>query len=947
MHSSTSDTIVQDQRPTEMTSTSMKKPAREPETKQDAKQAAEAESAASPASPKRPHSSQARTPMMKQYLKFKEEHPSEILFFRMGDFYEMFYEDADVVARVLGLTKTARHKGSADEHPMAGIPHHAIDRYLPRLIDAGYRVAIAEQVEDPKEAKGIVKRAIVDVITPGTITDERYLNPQSSNYLLMVHRKGKAMGLSWLDISTGQFRLMEIASRAPQLRAEIERIGPKEILIADKVSMAMGATPPTHSEWIKTHAELGHTVDMARRDVMLTMVPDWTVDRDTAVRSLREHFGVKSLEGFGINESSPAVTAAGALLQYASRMKAGQLGVIRRPRMMQSENFVRLDGATIRCLEIVSTLRGNQEATLYQALNHTVTSMGARLLREWLLCPLLNRERIESRQSVVAILKADSLSLAGLRESLQQVHDLERLAQKLSSGRANGRDLWRLKLSLENLPTVLKACQAAIASTTEPDGPFQKLLKGFSLHAELQQLLKDTIRDDPKNHPSEGPVIQDGFNEALDKWRNAASRSESILDEYKQSEVERTGIPSLKVGENRVFGFYIEVTNAHKSKVPDDYVRKQTLKNAERYITTRLKELEDMIVNAKDEALALETKIYDDLRESLTGVVHELQKTANILAHLDVLANFAEVATERGHVRPKLRDDTSIRILGGRHPILDAMPADEPFVPNDFCIGDAENGFVSLITGPNMAGKSTYIRQVALLTLMAQMGCFIPAESAEVGLCDRIFTRIGSADELARGLSTFMVEMVETANILNNATNRSLIVLDEVGRGTSTYDGVSIAWAMTEHIHDKIKARTLFATHYHELTTLSETKPGVKNYNVSVKEWQDEIIFLRKIVAGGADKSYGIHVARLAGVPKQVIARARVILDQLEQGDIDIKSSGPKATPVPKEPTEPQAQLSLFQSAKDPIHEKLADLDLNNMTPMQCMLALNELKTLL
>lgn len=894
----------------------------------------------------RPPSSAAKTPMMRQYLQFKEEHPKEVLFFRMGDFYEMFYEDAVLVGEVLGLHVTHRGKGP-DRYKMAGIPHHALDRYLPRMIAAGYRVAICEQVQDPKEVKGkdVVERKVIDIVTPGTLTEEKYLDPEIANYVLMVTRLRKTLGLSWLDLSTGRFFVMDIPAHEAALHAEIQRISPKEILLTDKVLMASGKEPPRRQAKITTDADLGHAVEAIRDGIMLTPVPDWTADKKNAVKELCEHFEVKSLEGFGVDARGPSAAAAGALLRYASDMKGGQVGAIRPPLSYRVDRFVRLDGATIRCLEIVSSMRSqDRTATLLGALNRTVTCMGARLLHDWLLSPLLNREAIEARLDCVAVLKEDALSLHSLRDGLQGVHDLERLAQKLASGRASGRDFMRLRNSLGRLPGVHGTLKTAIDNTSLPVDSFQKLLAGLGLHEDVYELLDQCLEDEPAPTPAEGKIFKAGFNEELDKLRELAGTGEGFIKTYQEEQSKATEIPSLKVGYNRVHGYYIEVTNAHKHKVPEGYQRRQTLKNAERYITTELKEFEENVLNAQDRILDLETKMFQKLREDLAGIVLDLQRTATVLAKLDVLANFAEIASERGYCRPQLRDDKTIKIVNGRHPVLDAMATDEPFVPNDFLIGDDENGTLGIITGPNMAGKSTYIRQAALLVLMAQVGCYLPADEVELGLCDRIFTRIGSADELAKGLSTFMVEMVETANILNNATDRSLIVLDEVGRGTSTYDGVSIAWAMSEFIHDRIKARTLFATHYHELTGLATSKKGARNYNVSVREWQDEIIFLRKIIQGGADKSYGIQVARLAGVPKSVLDRAKVILRQLEDGSFESGNdplfSKSSAAPGP-------TQLSLFADAKDEIRDKLKDIDLNNMTPLQAMLALSELKQML
>ena len=904
----------------------------------------------------RPRAADARTPMMKQYLSFKEAHPDEVLFFRMGDFYEMFFEDAEIVSEALGLTLT-RRSSKAESYPMAGIPYHALDRYLPRMIESGFRVAICEQVEDPADVKGrsIVEREIVDIVTPGTLTDERYLEPGDPCFSLMIVRYRSRLGLAWLDISTGQFLTLELPARTDLLEAEIQRIQPREILLPDKVMHAMGAEPPERGEKIRTDADLGHLVDAARDGVMLSPVPDWTVERKQALRALCEHFEVSGVEGFGLERESLAVTAAGALLQYAGRMKAGRLGALRPPKAWRSERFVRLDGATIRTLELVSKLRGRESGrhgTLLGTLDKTVTNMGSRLLRDWILSPLLSREEIEQRHDVVTLFREDGLSLAAFREALRGVHDLERLAQRMASGRATPRDLANLRASLQRMPALHAAARDLLERARAPVESFEDLLAGVSEHVELRTRLEETLDDAPALSPSEGPIIRDGFNADLDQLRGLATEGETYLENYRLAEAERTGISSLKIGNNKVFGYYLEVTNAHKDKVPPDYIRKQTLKNAERYITPDLKEFEEKILSATEKSVALEGEIFQALRELAAESARALQVTAEAVAQLDVLAGFADLAGSRGYVRPTLRDDERIAIRAGRHPVVDAMGGEEPFVPNDFRVGD-EDGLVAIITGPNMAGKSTYIRQVALLVHMAQIGCFVPADEAEIGLVDRIFTRIGSADELTRGLSTFMVEMVETANILNNASSRSLIVLDEVGRGTSTYDGVSIAWAMTEYIHNKLGARTLFATHYHELTALSQELIGVRNYSVSVREWQDEIVFLRKIIQGGADKSYGIQVARLAGVPKTVIRRAKVILAALEDGNVD--ADGAALFTRHLGGRRHDGQMSLFSAPQpvvmeepepDPVREAVEALNINDMTPLEALMKLKELQDL-
>ena len=798
------------------------------------------------------------TPMMKQYRRVKAEAPPDsVLFFRLGDFYEMFFEDAKRAAPILEVVLTNR--GGV---PMCGIPYHAVDTYLPRLLDAGVKVAIAEQMEDPKQAKGIVKREIKKIITPGTVVEANALAPSVNNFLAAVAKSGKKFGLALLDISTGDFRVTELDSW-DEADMEIQKAAPSEHLFPASMPLDLGWSgemPPSSGNgcW--------------------TPLDDWMFDLDMAEESLSRHFGVASLDGFGCAGMTAGLAAAVAVLRYASDNLRRDASHVRTLKPYDTGANVVLDAATRRNLELVEPMPGgDRDSTLLGVLDDTLTPMGGRLIREWILRPPRGGEIVNARLDAVGFFKDDPLMLAETRELLAPVRDMERIIARVNIGSATPRDMLALSNGLAAAPglrTLLDETDIPLLVDTG---------SGLDGCDDLVAEIETRLVENPPATIADGGVIREGVSADLDEFRAAASEGKNWITALQVSEQERTGIKNLKVKYNKVFGYHIEVSKTNLHLVPDDYIRKQTIANGERFITPELKEMENKILGAEDKAKALEAKLFQELREMAAKRTGEIQRTASAIAALDVLACLADRAAKLRYNRPRMTDDPVLEIKGGRHPVLDAAMTEERFVPNDTSL-DADAGNLMIITGPNMAGKSTYIRQVALLTIMAHMGSFIPADSAEIGVVDRVFTRVGASDDISRGRSTFMVEMIEMATILNNVTPRSLVVLDEIGRGTSTFDGVSIAWAVAERLHDHqaSKARALFATHYHELTELALTRKGVKNYNVAVKEYGDQIIFLRQIVPGASDKSYGIHVAKLAGLPQPVVDRANEILDNLE-----------------------------------------------------------------
>jgi len=802
------------------------------------------------------------TPMMKQYRQMKADIPADaVLLFRLGDFYEMFFEDAKRVSELLGLVYTQRAGV-----PMCGFPYHALEVHLPKLLESRVKVAIADQMEDPRLAKGIVKREITRIITPGTVTDSNVLEPEQNNFLVGLMRGKDRYGLACLEVSTGEFKVTEL-DIADELETELHRLGARECLIPSSL----------HQEWSRDQ-RFPYTADK----ILWTPLDDWIFARDAATELLQRQFGVASLDGFGCRDLPLAVGAAGAVLHYATETLRLASGHFRRLFVYSTHNCMELDAATQRHLELVEPLLGHsRDSTLLSVMDETVTPMGGRMLREWLQRPLFDLDAIVARHDVVAAFRDDPLTLAEIRETITGIRDLERIIARLNIGSANARDLVALGHSLELLPGLRQLL----------DGFDIPLLNDLKLRLHLLPEARDriaaAIAGDPPAPLTDGGIIRAGYNKDLDDFRNASTEGKNWLASIQVKEQERTGIKSLKVKYNQVFGYYIEISKANLSLAPSDYIRKQTLVNAERFITPELKELESKILGAEEKAKALEYQLFQELREYLLPFTASIQDTAAALAAIDVLGALAECARKYNYVRPHMTDDLVIDIRAGRHPVLDARMQSERFVPNDTYL-DGDDNRMMIITGPNMAGKSTYIRQTALLVIMAQCGSFIPADGATIGLADRVFSRVGASDDLARGQSTFMVEMVETANILNHATPRSLIILDEIGRGTSTYDGLSIAWAVAEYLHDTPDrcARTQFATHYHELTELAKTRRGVKNYNVAVKEYGEQVIFLRQIVPGGTDKSYGVHVARLAGLPQKVVDRANEILENLENNSV-------------------------------------------------------------
>ena len=864
----------------------------------------------------------AETPVMAQFADAKARYPDALLFFRMGDFYELFHDDAKVAANALGLTLTARDRER--KIPMAGVPVRAADGYLARLLAQGHKVAICEQLTEPGQGKKILERGVVRVLTPGTITEDEGLEPRASNFLLAVRpptkRAGrKRYGLAWVDLSTGRFLVADVD--APDFESEVARIGPAELLL------------PEDAQGTETAALLQ---DVTRAAV--TFVPPWTAEADGAARALKEHFRVASLRAFGLDRKPPCLAAAGAALEYLRTTQLTSLEHVTRIERHDPKGTLVLGPTTRRRLDLVERFDGSRDATLLSTLDRTNTAMGGRMLREWILAPLTDRAAIERRLDGVEEFVKDGFLRRDLREAFGSVRDVERILARVATNRANARDLQALGRSLETLPAVRALLDGAYSKTLE------SLREGIDTHEALSARLALAIADEPPATTTDGGMIRAGFDADLDELRTLSRDAKTWIADYQAKEAERTGIPKLKVGFNRVFGYYLEVTNAHKDKVPDDYQRKQTLTNAERYVTPELREYEEKVVRADDRARDLERRLFQTLRDEVAAQIPALQRTAAVLAELDALAGLAEIAAGSDYVRPEILEDRTLELRDARHPVVEhALEGGERFVANDTVLDAGLR--ISLITGPNMSGKSTYIRQTALLVLMAQMGSFVPASSARVGIADRIFTRVGAEDDLARGQSTFMVEMSEVAYILHHATENSLVILDEVGRGTSTFDGIAIAWALTEYLSEVTGARTLFATHYAELTRLAEELPSVQNLNVAVREWGDRIVFLRRIHEGAADRSYGIHVAQLAGVADAVVERARAILENLERSEEDAAERivfGDEPSPAARD-----VQLGLFAPPPpSPAIEALRELDLDELTPLEALNRLAELKRL-
>ncbi len=826
--------------------------------------------------------------MMAQYRKIRRELPEDtILFFRLGDFYEMFFDDAKTASDILDITLTKRHNT-----PMCGIPYHSASGYLERLVRAGKKVAICEQIEDPATAKGVVKRDVTRIVTPGTILDEVQLDGNQNNFLAGLYRAKTRFGLAMLDLSTGEFWIEE-TDEVANVQANLSRYAPAECIVAEEQM-----DDPSFGE-----------LGLETTNTLLTACEGWTFEATSANDFLLRHFNVHSLEGFGCASMPPAVGAAGAVLYYVKTELRRNLSHVRNLRVKNPADYMLMDETTATNLELVAPINSNRQAckaTLLHILDSTCTAMGGRLLREWLLRPLNNLEQITARHDAVDLMVNNQSYLRSLRDVLGDIKDVERLISRIGSTSGNPRDVRAMGVSLQQMP-MIKALLNGKGTILEQLG------EQITSLPELVVLIDSAIVDEPPINLKDGGVIRPDYHAELDELRDAATLGRKWLAEYQAAEMERTGIKSLKVRHNKVFGYYIEVSKSNLELVPEDYIRKQTLVNAERFITPELKEYENKILGAQERSVGLEQEIFTEIRRQAVEHLETIQGNAMAIAQVDVLAAFAERALSNNYARPIINDSGRIQIQDGRHPVVEQMPDAERFVPNDTVL-DRETHQLIIITGPNMAGKSTYIRQVALITIMAHMGCFVPAASAEIGIVDRVFTRVGASDDLARGRSTFMVEMQETANILNNATPRSLIVLDEIGRGTSTFDGISIAWSVAEFLckNEAMRAKTLFATHYHELTDLALTLPNVQNFSVLVKEKGHAITFLRKIVPGAADKSYGIQVARLAGLPDEVIERASDILKNLEEGELGDTGQPKLAKKRPHKLKANVSQLDLF-----------------------------------
>ncbi|MEQ9309611.1 MAG: DNA mismatch repair protein MutS [Balneolaceae bacterium] len=886
-------------------------------------------------------SARKQTPLMRQYTEIKEQHPGTILLFRVGDFYETFMEDAVLVSKELGITLTKRNNGG-DQTPLAGFPFHALDSYLPKLVKKGYKVAVCDQTESPEEAKKagrkIVEREVMEITTPGVTMSDKLLETKRNNYIISIYWSKDRIGVAFSDISTGEFGLSEVGEH--ELDSLLAAIQPSEVLVQSKLKNKLG------QEFLRFN---------------ISYIEDWVYEGDYAYKLLTEHFKTHSLKGFGVEELKTAHFAAGSLLHYMKETQKAYLRHLRRLYAYESNEFMSLDPATKRNLELTASLQeGGVDGTLISIMDKTSTAMGGRLLRRWIMRPLKKLKPIQQRLDAVEELYKSHDVRNTLREELEQVGDLERLISRICMGRTNARDVVQIQLSLTQIPRI-KAQFAAV------DNPLlQDINKRMKLLIEVQERIKEVLNDDPPASIRDGNMIRTGFNSELDELRDIAKNGKTYIAKIKDQLSAETGISSLKIGYNKVFGYYIEVTNAHKNKVPETFIRKQTLVNAERYITPELKEIEEKILSSEERSKTLEFELFEEVRLFVAEFADDIQQIAFAIAQLDCLQGFAEIAFRNNYAKPEVRESEEISIKKGRHPVVErSLPLGEPFIPNDIELNNSDQQ-IMIITGPNMAGKSIILRQTGLIVLLAQVGSFVPAESASIGMVDKIFTRVGASDNLAAGESTFLVEMNEAANILNNATPRSLILLDEVGRGTSTFDGLSIAWSLAEYLHNHgaVAAKTLFATHYHELNELEQMYDRIKNFNVQVKEHNGKVIFLRKLIRGGADHSYGIQVANMAGLPDIVINRAKEILINLERHSLDItnkngsiegKASTSKAAAKNLsqkiEKQEEIEQMSLFNTHIDPrvetLMNKIEAIDPNRMTPIEALMLVSELKRML
>lgn len=885
-------------------------------------------------------SAKKQTPLMRQYNQIKEEHPQTILLFRVGDFYETFGSDAELVSRELGITLTKRNNGG-DQTPLAGFPFHALDSYLPKLVNKGFKVAICEQTEDPESAKKagrkIVEREVTEITTPGLSLSEKVLNHNRNNYIFSIYKEGITLGCAFADISTGEFGALECEDQ--EIDAILSMFEPSELVIA-----------ASQKKWANERFSF----------LNISLADSWMYEGEYARDQLLSHFNTHSLKGFGVESMELAQRAAGVLLQYIKDNQKRVMGHIRRMYRYEQSDYMSLDSSTKRNLELSSSMHeGKLEGSLISVLDQTITPMGGRLLRRWLTHPLKKLDSIQLRLKRVEILFEQRTVRTDIRESLKKIGDLERLISRICVGRCSARDIRQLGYSLQVIPELM-----AHTAELESDTLGQEL-QSLPDSSEWVDYIEKHIADEPPATIRDGGIIRTGWNPELDELRDIAQNGKKYIAKIKDALTQEVGIPSLKIGYNKVFGYYIEVTNAHKDKVPDHFIRKQTLVNAERYITPELKEIEEKILSAEDKSKALEADLFEQVREHLAQFADGIQRIATVISTLDVYQSLAQIAFTNGYVKPELDQGSTLEIIKGRHPVVErSLPVGEPFIPNDICL-DQQDEQIMIITGPNMAGKSIILRQTGLIVLLAQIGSYVPAERARIGLVDKIFTRVGASDNLAAGESTFLVEMNEAANILNNATEHSLILLDEVGRGTSTFDGLSIAWALAEYLHNHVPvaAKTLFATHYHELNALESMYERIVNYNVQVREHEGKVVFLRKLVRGGADHSYGIQVANMAGLPKELIQRAQVILEELEGQRLEIQDSSENIaqTKVRKDagkhlsnkvqPLAETDQMSLFAVATDPILEELRNkieaIDPNKLSPMQALLLIDEWKKLL
>jgi len=860
------------------------------------------------------------TPLMAQYNKVKQEYPDTILLFRIGDFFETFDDDAKTASKVLGITLTKRSNGAAGDVPLAGFPHHAVDTYLPKLVRAGYRVAICEQVEDPKFAKGIVKREVIEVVTPGVALSDKILDHKRNNYLLAVFVKNGTAGISFSDISTGEFYAYSIPEK--EIEAQLGLISPSEILVSKRQK-----------------DYLSETIRKFNPNLRMTLIDDWLFGFEFCRDLLLGQFSTKNLKGFGIEGNENIIIAAGVNLNYLKDTQKAALPHLNKISLFNPSDFMYLDNSTKRNLEILFTMQdGSYEGSLFSILDSTSTSMGARLLKKWIIAPLKNVDAINRRlDSVDVFYRSDDIR-SDLITQLKGIGDLERLTSKICTGRVNPRELNVLKNSIRILPVII----LKLRSVSDP--VLNSLADALKPLDQIAEKIELAIDDEPALSFSDGGVLRNGYNSELDELRSLSTNAKTWIANLQRTERERSNISSLKVSYNKVFGYYIEISNAHKNKIPEDYIRKQTLVNSERYITPELKEYEDKILHAEERISGLEARLYNELVSEIALDTVALQENASIVAMIDCFLSFAECAVKYNYVKPVVDDSELLEIVKGRHPVVERiLPPGEKYTPNDCMMNNSDTQII-LLTGPNMAGKSVYLRQTGLVVLLAQIGSFVPADSARIGVTDRIYTRVGASDNITAGESTFLVEMQEAANILNNATGKSLILLDEIGRGTSTFDGISIAWAITEYLHEnkEVAAKTLFATHYHELNEMASIFPRIKNFKVEVREYGDKVIFLHKVTSGGADHSYGIQVARMAGLPPFVTDRAKEILANLESKELtpyEIKKA--KAS---KFSSDNGIQLNLFEIKDDAMRQEIKGIKIEDMTPLDALNKLNELK---